>query len=98
MEECVNVEKVCIRSLFLYKRPHDLILSLGQSIRSLLLPWIGMELIPMALQVAVIVIVFVYGKDDTTLSQGGVYIITGLLNIIAFGEEVGLCRVAIFRV
>ena len=56
-----------------------------QSLRSLLLPWIVLEFVPFAAQLAAIIIVFVYGKDDPILSDGGTYIIAGLGQIVAFG-------------
>ncbi|XP_042216314.1 uncharacterized protein LOC121862264 [Homarus americanus] len=69
------------------------------SLRSLLLPWIVLEMVPFALQVAGIVILFVYGKDDPTLSRGGVYIIAGLINIICFVIHVywWMCPVAHYQ-
>lgn len=69
------------------------------NLRSLLLPWIALEMVPFALQVAGIVILFVYGKDDPTLSKGGVYIVSGLINIICFVTHVywWMCPVAHYQ-
>ncbi|XP_063889740.1 uncharacterized protein LOC135116315 isoform X1 [Scylla paramamosain] len=53
-------------------------------IRSLLLPWLIVEVVPFGFQVAAVVILFVFGRDDPTLSRGGVYIVAGLINIVAF--------------
>ncbi|KAL7646621.1 UNVERIFIED_CONTAM: hypothetical protein RMT77_001872 [Armadillidium vulgare] len=68
-------------------------------LRALLLPWIVFEFVPFAIQLAGIVIVFVYGKDDPTLSQGGIYIIAGLVQIIAFVVHVywWMCPVAHYQ-
>ncbi|XP_069175455.1 uncharacterized protein [Procambarus clarkii] len=69
------------------------------SIRSLLLPWIVLEMVPFVIQVAGIVVLFVYGKDDPTFSKGGVYIISGLINIICFVIHVywWMCPVAHYQ-
>ena len=51
-----------------------------------MLPWIVLEFVPFAAQLAGIIIMFVYGKDDEVLAAGGTYIIAGLGQIIAFGR------------
>ncbi|XP_071536977.1 uncharacterized protein [Panulirus ornatus] len=68
-------------------------------LRCLLLPWIALELVPLALQLTVTVVLFMYGRDDPTLSKGGVYIISGLLSIISFVIHVywWLCPVAEYQ-
>ncbi|XP_042891457.1 uncharacterized protein LOC122265988 [Penaeus japonicus] len=69
------------------------------SIRVLLLPWLVLEFVPLAAQVASIIALFMYGKDDPTLSQGGAYIISGLLCILAFVIHVywWMCPVALYQ-
>ncbi|KAK3863321.1 hypothetical protein Pcinc_030891, partial [Petrolisthes cinctipes] len=57
------------------------------SLRSLLLPWLVLEMVPFALQITTIIILFVFGKDDPTLAKGGVYIVSGLLNIVCFAGK-----------
>jgi len=46
-----------------------------------------LEFGPFGLQLAGIIIMFVYGKDDPILAEGGTYIIAGLLQIVAFGKR-----------
>ncbi|KAK4307546.1 hypothetical protein Pmani_020692 [Petrolisthes manimaculis] len=45
------------------------------SLRALLLPWLVLEMVPFALQLTTIILLFVYGKDDPTcqerVSMGG---------------------------
>ncbi|XP_064082020.1 uncharacterized protein LOC135198418 [Macrobrachium nipponense] len=68
-------------------------------LRKLLLPWIVLEFGFFAVQVAIIIILFVYGKNDPTLSKGGAYIIAGILNIIGFVIHVywWMCPVAHYQ-
>ncbi|XP_050710768.1 protocadherin-15-like [Eriocheir sinensis] len=69
------------------------------NIRSLLLPWLAVEVVPFGVQVGAVVVLFVYGRDDPTLSRGGVYIVAGLINIVAFVFHVywWLCPVALYQ-
>ncbi|XP_076045669.1 uncharacterized protein LOC143027908 [Oratosquilla oratoria] len=68
-------------------------------LRSLLLPWIVLEIVPFGVQIACIVIMFVFGRNDPVLGPGGSYIIAGLLQIVAFVIHVywWMCPVAHYQ-
>ncbi|KAF2367064.1 hypothetical protein FHG87_002167 [Trinorchestia longiramus] len=99
----VNLQTILIVLLVFYALYtfSSLFLTYGActNLRSLLMPWIVLEFGPFAAQLAGIIFLFVYGKDDEVLSKGGTYIIAGLLQIIAFVIHVywWMCPVAHFQ-